>query len=82
MYSMTVLTCSPIITMVPREAAVKRNIIVALQERGISVGLDEQRDFVLATKNVNVPACILSAALNQAGLDEVGYSNQSIHITI
>lgn len=72
---MTVLTCAPMIIMVPREEVVRRNIILELQYLGVSISFDEQRDFVCAKKNVNVPAFVLSAALMHAGIAEVGFNS-------
>jgi hypothetical protein len=71
MYTMTVLTCSPMLILVPREELVRQNIVGSMKRQGISVNLDKKRDFVCITKNKIVTAEVLVQALEAAGLEQV-----------
>jgi hypothetical protein len=73
MYTMTVLTSSPFILLIPREESVRREVIWFMKRYGFSMNFDKKRDFVCVTKNTNVPAYILMQALAKARLDKVGF---------
>jgi hypothetical protein len=71
MYTHSVLTNSPVITLIPRTASLRRRVIDALQEAGYCIAYDRNRDFLCSTKNIVVTSGALLTALTRANISQV-----------